>query len=67
MKKLVLVILIGLLIMTIQAEAKQKHQVIKEVTIDDMLAKMQFQLRLNDAQVQEVKPIIQNYLDQEKY
>ena len=38
----------------------------KPITADDIVAKMKIQLGLTDKQVNEVKPIIENYLAKEK-
>ena len=38
----------------------------KPITADDIVAKMKIQLGLTDKQVDEVKPIIENYLAKEK-
>jgi len=46
--------------------AKQKEPVEKELTVDDIVAKMKFQLELTDAQAQAVKPIIVDFMAREK-
>jgi hypothetical protein len=49
------------------AHAKSKEQPPpKPLTADDIVAKMKVQLELTDQQVEEVKPIITDYLAQEK-
>jgi hypothetical protein len=46
--------------------AKTKQPVEKPVTVDDIVAKMKVQLELTDAQAVDVKPIVEDYLAQEK-
>ena len=62
-------IYIGVLIMffflAVSAYAKQQ-QPQHQLSADDIVAKMKVQLELTDKQVDEVKPIIENYLAQEK-
>jgi len=65
--KKVVGILIILFFLTIYGYAKQKQEPApKPLTADDIVAKMKMQLGLSDQQVQEVKPIIMDYLDKEK-
>ena len=61
----------GLLLMvvaslSVPAFAKSKEEAIKQITVDDIVAKMKKQLELTDQQVIEVKPIVENYVEGEK-
>ena len=50
----------------VSAYAKPKEQSQKQLTAGDIVAKMKTQLELTDKQVDEVKPIIENYLVKEQ-
>lgn len=66
-RKKVLGVLIIFFILALPAYAtKSKDQPSKPITAEDIVAKMQFQLGLTDAQVAQVKPIIEDHLAQEK-
>ena len=65
-KKRVIGVLIIFFFLAVPAYAKTKDQTQKPITADDIAVKMKAQLGLSDEQVEEVKPIIQNYLDQLK-
>jgi len=52
--------------MTVSADAKQRpQQLAHELSADEIVAKLKGQLELTDKQVQEVKPIIENFIVQE--
>lgn len=65
MNKAIIGVLI-LLFLTVPVYAKNKQQAEHVITVDDIVAKMQEQLELTDQQAQAVKPIIENYIEQEK-
>ena len=66
-KKRVVGVLIILFFLTVSAYAKQKQAAVQQqLSADDIVAKMKTQLELTDQQVDEVKPIIKNYLAKEK-
>jgi len=48
------------------AYAKPKVEAHKQITVDDIVAKMKVQLELTDQQVQGVRPIVENYLVKEQ-
>ena len=59
-------ILIVFFLLIVSAYAKPKEQSHKQLTVDDIVAKMKLQLELTDQQVEGVKPIIENYLAKEQ-
>ena len=59
-------ILIICFFLAVPSYAKQSQPPKKPITTDDIIAKMKQQLELTDQQVDQVKPIIENYLAQEK-
>ena len=65
-RKQVVGVLILLFFLAVPAYAKSKDQSQKPLSIDDIVAKMQKQLGLTDQQAQEVKPIIEDHIAQEK-
>ena len=65
-KKQVAGVFIIFFFLAVSAHADFKQQPPKPITADDIVAKMKKQLELNGQQVQDVKPIIENYLAQEK-
>jgi hypothetical protein len=64
--KKVIGVLILSLFLALPAYAKTKQETQKPITADDIVAKMKMQLGLTDNQALEVKPIIEDYLAQEK-
>jgi|GEM_PF-3468545 len=58
-------VLITFFLVAVSAYAKQQ-QPQQQLSADGIVAKMKIQLELTDKQVDEVKPIIENYLAQEK-
>jgi len=48
------------------AYAKPKVESHKQVTVDDIVAKMKVQLELTDQQLKDVRPIVENYLVKER-
>jgi len=66
-KRIYLGLALGVFLFSSVAIAKGKDQTSDQpLTADGMVAKMKFQLELTDQQAQAVRPIIQNYLDEEK-
>ena len=65
-KKQVVGVLIIFFFIAVFAYAKQKQQPQWQLSADDIVAKMKTQLELTDKQVDEVKPIIENYLAKQK-
>ena len=65
-KKPVVAVLIILSFLAVPAYAKPKEQPQKQLTADDIVVKMTKQLGLSDKQVDEVKPIIKDYMAKEK-
>jgi len=60
-------VLIIFLFLAVSVHAKQKQEQPKQqLTTDNIVAKMKTQLELTDQQVEEVKPIIEDYLAQEQ-
>jgi len=65
MNKAIIGVLI-LLFWAVPAYAKTKQQAEHIITVDDIVATMKEQLQLTDQQAQAVKPIIENYMEEEK-
>jgi regulator of replication initiation timing len=65
-KKQVIVVLIASFFLGASAYAKQKQEPQQQLSADDIVAKMKTQLGLTDKQLDGVKPIIEDYLAQEK-
>ena len=59
-------VLIVFFFLVVSAYATQKQQPQHRLIVDDIVAKMKIQMELTDKQVDEVKPIIENYLAKEK-
>lgn len=63
--------MVGVLVISfflaVSVQAKQKQQPLPQpLTADDIVAKLKTQLGLTGKQVDEIKPIIENYLAQEQ-
>ena len=63
--KIVVAVLLLSSFLSVSAYAKPKPQTEKPLTADDIVAKLKIQLQLSDQQVDEVKPIIKEYLAKE--
>ncbi len=64
--KIIILILILSSFFAASAYAKPKPQTEKKIGIDNIIAKMKTQLELTDKQIEEVKPIIADFLAKEK-
>jgi regulator of replication initiation timing len=64
--KIMFVVLIIISFLAAPAHAKPKQETQQQITIDGIVAKMKTQLELTDEQVEDVKPIIEDFLDEEK-
>lgn len=64
--KKVIGILIIFSFLAVSAYAKQKEAPLKQLTADDIVAKLKPQLELTDQQVDEVRSIIKDFLAKEK-
>lgn len=64
--KITLGFLIIFLILPIAVYAKPKQPTQQQLSADEIVAKMKFQLQLTDKQAEDVKPIIMDYLVQEQ-
>jgi hypothetical protein len=65
-QKRILVVLILSLFLALPVYAKTRQPVEKPITADDIVAKMKVQLGLTDDQAVKVKPIVEEYMAQEK-
>jgi len=63
--KITVGILIIFFFLAVSADAKPKEQLQKQLTADEIIIKMAKQLGLSDKQVDQVKPIIKDYLAKE--
>jgi len=64
--KIMLGVLVVFIFLAVSANAKPKEQSQQQFGAGDIVALMKKQLELTDKQIEEVKPIIENYLTKEK-
>ena len=65
-KNLILGTLILSVLLVVSAFAKDKQDFAKQLSVEEMVAKLTKQLGLSDQQIEEIKPILADYLAKEK-